>query len=183
MSKSLPKIVAVVVGVFAFVACSADSKPAPGTSGKAFPSASSSSSSSASASASSGPAQLTITAAEPAANTFTFDTRGVESLPGGPVHITFVNTGATLHEVRIVKVRDGDFAAFRTALLALPAGADPSSLGDLVAQTGSITAGGQSTFDVELSAGTYALVSFLRAPDGQLLAQHGMVRELTVTPT
>ena len=161
MSKSLPKIVAVAIGVLAFVACSADSKPAPGTSGNAVPSGSSSSSSSASASTST-LTELKVTAAEPASGTFAFDTAGVESVPAGPVHITFTNTGTMLHEVRIVKIRDGNFTAFRVALVSLGAESDPSSLADLVGQTGSITAGGHSTFDADLSEGAYALVSYLR---------------------
>jgi hypothetical protein len=179
MSKLMPKL-AVVAAVLAFAACSADSKPAPGTSGKAAPSGSSSSSSSAAASSSGGPAGLSVFAAEPAPNTFAFDAAGVESIAAGSVLITFKNLGTMAHELRVVKIRDGNFAAFRAAVVANAAAA--ASLADEIAKSPSIDPGQSSTFGAELSTGSHALVCFLAAPDGKLFAQHGMIRELTVTP-
>jgi len=180
MSKLMPKF-AIVVAVLAIAACSADSKPAPGTSGNAVPSASSSSSSSAEESSSGGPTALSVFATEPAPDTFTFDTAGVESLPDGPVLITFKNLGTMAHEMRVERIRDGNFAAFSVAVSAdAVAGA---SLADEVAKSPSIDPGKSSTFGAELSTGTYALVCFLVAPDGKVFAQHGMIRELTVTPS
>jgi len=84
------------------------------------------------------------------------------------------------HELRIVKVRDGNFADFRVAVTANATAA--ASLADEVAKSPSIDAGKSSTFGVDLSSGTYALVCFLTAPDGKLFAQHGMIRQLSVTP-
>jgi hypothetical protein len=170
--------IAVLVAVLAFAACSADSKPAPGTSGKALPSGSSSSSSSAAESSSGGPTALSVLAAEPAPNTFTFDTAGVQSIPAGRVLITFKNLGTMAHELRVVKIRDGNFLVFRAAVVANAAAA--ASLADEIAKSPSIDPGKSSTFGAELSSGAYALVCFLAAPDGKLFAQHGMIRELTV---
>jgi hypothetical protein len=180
MSKWMPRIALGLIAVLAFAACAADEKPAPGTSGNAVPSGSSSSSSSEEASSSGGPTALTVFASEPAPDTFTFDTGGVESLPAGPVLITIQNLGTMAHELRVVKIRDGNFAAFRAAVTADATSA--ASLADEVAKSPSIDAGKSSTFGAELSTGTYALVCFLPAPDGKLFAQHGMIRQLGVTP-
>jgi hypothetical protein len=179
MSKSMSKL-AVLVAVLAFAACSADSKPAPGTSGNPVPSGSSSSSSSAAESSSGGPTAFSVFAVEPAPNTFTFDTSGVDRIPPGSVVITFQNLGTMAHELRVVHVRDGNFTAFRAAVTANAA--DAAVLADEVAKSPSIDAGQSSTFGAELSSGTYALVCFLAAPDGKLFAQLGMIRELTVAP-
>jgi hypothetical protein len=180
MSKSMPKAAVAMLAVLAFAACSAREKPGPGTSGNAVPSGASSSSSSGEESSSGGPAALSVFATEPASNTFAFDTTGVESIPAGPVLITFKNLGTMAHELRVMKVRDGNFTAYRVAVVANPA--EAAFLADEVANSPSIDAGGSSTFGAELSSGTYALVCFLVAPDGKEFAQHGMIRELTVTP-
>jgi hypothetical protein len=177
MSKSMSKV-AFVVAVLAFAACSADSKPAPGTSGNAVPSASSSSSSS-SDSSSVGPSALNVMATEPAANAFTFDTGGVESLAAGPVLVTFTNGGTMAHELRVVRVRDGNFSAYRAAVLAATGSFD--ALGDEVAKSPSVDRGKTSTFGAELTPGAYALVCFLPAADGKVFAQLGMMREFTVS--
>jgi hypothetical protein len=84
------------------------------------------------------------------------------------------------HELRVVRVRDGNFSAYRAAMTTSVA--DAASLADEVAKSPSIDAGKSSTFGAELSSGTYALVCLLSAPDGKSFAQHGMIRELTVTP-
>jgi hypothetical protein len=121
-----------------------------------------------------------VFAAEPAPNTFTFDTGGVESVPTGQTLITFKNLGTMAHELRIVKIRDGNFADFRAAVNTNAAAA--AALADEVAKSPSIDAGKSSTFGADLSSGTYALVCFLVAPDGKLFAQHGMLRQLNATP-
>jgi uncharacterized cupredoxin-like copper-binding protein len=179
MSKLMSKI-AVLAAVLALAACSADSKPAPGTSGNPVPSGSSSSSSSATESSSGGPAALSVFAAEPAPNTFTFDTAGVDVMRTGAVLITYQNLGTMAHELRVVRVRDGNFSAYRAAMMTSVA--DAASLADEVAKSPSIDPGKSSTFGAELSSGTYALACLLTAPDGKAFAQHGMIRELTVTP-
>jgi hypothetical protein len=178
MSKLMPRI-AVVLAILAFAACAADEKPAPGTSGNPVPSGSSSSSSE-EASSSGGPAALSVFAAEPAPNTFTFDTAGVESIPAGPIVITFKNLGTMAHELRVMRIRDGNFTAYRLAVVGNTAASE--ALADEVANSPSIVAGASSTVGVNLASGTYALVCFLIAPDGKMFAQHGMIRELAVTP-
>jgi hypothetical protein len=179
MSKRMAKI-AVAVAILAFAACAADSKPAPGTSGNAVPSGSSSSSSSTSDSSSGGPATLSVFAIEPAADTFSFDTAGVESMPAGQVVITFQNLGTMSHELRVMRIRDGNFAAYRAAVVSNPL--TSPLLADEIAKSPPIDAAAASTFGAELSSGTYALVCLLTAPDGKVFAQRGMIRELTVTP-
>lgn len=181
MSKSMLKVVAAMGAVLAFAACAADSKPAPGTSGNQLPSASSTSSSESASSAAptDKSSAISVTAAEPAPNTFVFDTAGVLSLPAGPVTVTFTNSGGDSHDVKLVRIKDGSFSAYSAAVAAnsstLP------TLADEVASSPSIPRGQTTTFDVDLTAGTYAFVSFLNASDGKTFAQHGMLRELTVT--
>src|SRR4051812_37969063 len=119
MSKLLARV-AVVVGVLALAACAADEKPAPGTSGNAVASASSASSSTESEAASGGPGALSVFAVEPAPDTYTFDTKGVNSMPAGQVLITFQNLGTMLHEVRVVRIRDGNFTAYRASVVSDP---------------------------------------------------------------
>ena len=179
MSRSTPKIALALVAVLALAACAAREKPAPGTSGNPVPSASSADSSTASETASTGPT-LTVLAVEPAANTFTFDSAGVELLSAGPVQIAFQNSGTMAHELRIVRIRDGNFGAYRVALV--DNNVTSESLADEVAGSSSVDPGKSSTFGAELSAGTYALVCLLNAPDGKTFAQHGMIRELRVAP-
>src|SRR4051794_36711273 len=181
MSKSMLKVVTAMVAVLAFAACAADSKPSPGTSGNQLPSASSSSSSESDSSAAPGAtsSKISVTAAEPAPDTFVFDTAGVLSLPAGRVTVTFTNSGTEAHDVKLVRIKDGSFSTYSAAVLAnaptLP------TLADEVGSSPSTAAGQTTTFDVDLTAGTYAFVSFLTASDGKTLAQHGMLREFTVT--
>ncbi|MEY2449219.1 MAG: hypothetical protein QOH79_2695 [Acidimicrobiaceae bacterium] len=182
MSKLPSKIAFGLIAVLAFAACSADSKPAPGTSGNAVPSASSSSSSAASEAASTGPTVISVLAAEPAPNTFTFDTGGLETSTSGAAMITFTNSGTMAHELRLVKIKDGNFAAYRAAVVVNSDGSSAAALVDEVAKSPSIEPGASSTFGAELSAGTYAWVCLLTAPGGKTFAQLGMIRELTVSP-
>jgi hypothetical protein len=182
MSKSTSKIALVLLAVLAFAACSADTKPAPGTSGKAVPSGSSSSESSGSETASESAMAITVLAVEPAVDTFTFDTGGTNSVAAGSVIVTFKNTGTMAHELRLVKIKDGNFGAYRGAVVANTDGSNGAALADEIANSPSIDPGESSTFGAELSVGTYAWVCFLSG-SGKTFAQLGMIRELTVTPS
>jgi len=184
MSKSMLKLGAAVAAVLAFAACAADSKPGPGISGNQLPSASSSSSESASASgAPTGqPAALSVTAAEPAPNTYSFDTAGVQSVPAGLVAVKLSNSGTQTHQVQLVKVTDGDFDAYKTALVAQGA-AGVAALGENDGGPNAVDPGGSASATSLVTPGTYALVCFIPgAPDGKAHAQHGMVTKLEVTP-
>ena len=123
-----------------------------------------------------------MTAGEPAPNTFSFDTAGVQSLPAGSVEVTFTNVGTVPHEARLIKVRDDNFDEYNSAVTAQgEAGSAP--LGDDVFDTGSIAPGKSTTATVVLAPGTYALgASTLSAPDGKTFAQHGMLTKVEVTP-
>ena len=118
-------------------------------------------------------------AIEPAKDTFTFDTAGVRSVPAGQRLITFKNLGAMSHEVRVMRINDGNFTAYQGAVTASPVGAE--SLATEAARSPSVEAGASSTFGAELSPGTYAVVCLLNAPDGKAFAQHGMIRALNVS--
>ena len=179
---AVPKLMtklALVVAVLALASCSAREKPGPGTSGDPVPSGSSSSSSSASEAVSDGTGALSVFAVEPAADTFTFDTAGVRSMRAGRVLITFENLGTMEHELRVMRINDGNFGAYQTAMQSSPATAEP--LAAEAARSMPIDAAASSTVGAELSPGTYALVCLLSAPDGKAFAQHGMVRELVVS--
>lgn len=171
--------IALVVAVVALASCSAREKPGPGTSGNPVPSGASSSSSTESETASGGAGALSVFAVEPAAGTFTFDTAGVRSMPAGQALITFKNLGTMAHELRVMKIKDGNFGAYQTAMVSSPATAEP--LADEVAKSVPIDAGASSTIGADLTPGTYALVCLLDAPDGKAFAQHGMIRELVVS--
>lgn len=180
----MPKLAFAMVAVLAFAACAADEKAAPGTSGKAVPSgSSSSSSSSAASSAAVGElAALKVIAAEPAPDTYSFDTAGVQSVPAGPVALTLTNSGTVTHHASIVKVRDGNFDAYKTAVVAQGA-AGGAPLGENDGGPNTVDPGGSTTTTSVLSPGTYALVCFIPgAPDGKAHAQHGMITKLEVTP-
>ena len=178
MSKS--KFAAVALVVVALAACSgADKKPAPGTSGKAASAAPPTSSSSASETAS-GP-HLKVLATQPTPDLFAFDTAGTERLSGGTVPVTLTNGTTVAHELRLIRVRDSDFNAFKVAIGENGA-AVATTLGDLAYASPSVAAGKTSTETANLVAGTYALVCFLTAPDGKTYAQHGMFARLEVTP-
>lgn len=169
-----------MLAVLALAAGCADrEKPAPGTSGNVVPSAQSSSSSSESASASTGVNALSVFATEPGKDVFALDTAGVRSIPAGQAMITFTNLGNSEHELRVVKITDGNFNAYRSAVLADPIAAQP--LGTEVGNSPAVAQGVASTFGADLTPGTYALVDLLNAPDGKTFAQHGMIRELVVS--
>jgi hypothetical protein len=85
------------------------------------------------------------------------------------------------HELRVVKIKDGNFVAYQSAVEADPLTSE--ALADEVAKSPSIDPGASSTIGADLSPGAYALVCFLTAPDGKAFAQHGMIRELTVNPS
>lgn len=178
----MPKLgMLALLAVAACAACSAREKPGSGTSGEAVPSASSSSAST-STTASEAPVVLAVIAAEPAPNLFSFDIAGVQSLRAGPVTVKFTNLGTVPHEVRLANVRDGNFDAYKAAVIAQGAlGSAP--LADELGAAGPLGPGESATSSVALTPGTYALVCFLAgAPDGKTFAQQGMVTELDVTP-
>jgi hypothetical protein len=164
--------------VLAIAACSgSDKKPAPGTSGKTASPAPASSSSSATES-STGP-ELKILVAEPLPGTFTFDTYGAQSVSGGAVAVTITNSTTSAHEARLIRIRDNDFNAFKSAVLA-QGGAVATSLGDVAFASTTVGPGETASATAALTAGTYALVDFLTAPDGKTFAEHGMITRIDV---
>lgn len=181
MPKSLFKLTLALLCVVALAACADKSKPTPGISGGALGSGGEASSSS-SATESEGPSIVTVLAVESGKSTYVFDTAGVERVDAGPLKITFSNSAfENDHELRIVRVRDGDFDAYRSAVAA-EGEAGGAALADEIAATPAIGPGESASLDVTLEPGTYALVSFLPAADGKVDAQLGMVRELDVSP-
>lgn len=183
MSKSLSRALPLLLVALLLVlgACSNKSKPAPGTSGNAVPTASESSSESSSEAPETG-STLAVIAAEPAPDTFAFDTAGVTRLPAGVVNVTFTNASPDkAHELRIVRIRDGNFNAYRNAVVAQGEAAG-AGLADEIANTQSVDSGEDATLTVTLDPGTYALVSFAPAAAGKVDAQLGMLRELDITP-
>jgi hypothetical protein len=111
---------------------------------------------------------------------FSFDTGGTQSLAAGPVEITFRNTGTMAHELRVIRVRDGNFGAYRAAVVAQGA-AGSGPLGDDLGGPGAVEPGQSFTTTITLGAGSYALVCFLTDSDGKAFAQHGMIAELEVS--
>jgi hypothetical protein len=183
MSKSLSRavIVLLVAPLIALGACANKSKPAPGTTGQPVSAASSESSSSESEAPATG-ATLDVIAAEPASNTFVFDTAGVTNLPAGIVNVTFTNsTPEKAHELRIVRIRDGNFHAYENAVRSQGEAAS-AGLADEIANTSVQQPGSDATLTVTLTPGVYALVSFAPAEGGKVDAQLGMVRQLDITP-
>jgi hypothetical protein len=183
MSKSVSRVLSVLVAAPLLVlgACADKSKPAPGTSGQTVSAASSSSSSSSSAAPATGNT-LSVIAAEPAADAFSLDTAGVNNLPAGLVEVTFHNAAPTnAHELRIIRIRDGNFHAYENAVVSQGEAASVG-LGDELANTQPVAPGKDVTLTLTLDPGVYALVSFAPATNGKVDAQLGMLRELDITP-
>ena len=174
------KFAAGVLVVLALAAaCSgADKKPAPGTSGAQASAVPPTSSSSSSESAT-GPV-LKVLATQPTTDLFAFDTTGTETVSGGAVSITLTNGTTVAHELRLIRLRDGDFNSFKLAIGENGA-AVVATLGDLAYASPTVAAGKSNTDTANLVAGSYALVCLLPAPDGTPYAQHGMLTRLNVT--
>lgn len=172
------KVAVALLVVLAIAACSgSDKKPAPGTSGKTV-SAASAASSSSSTESSTGP-ELKIVAAETTPGNFVFDTYGTETVTGGAVTVTVTNTTTVAHEARLIRIRDNDFNAFKAAVLT-QGGAVAATLGDVAFASATVAPGATVTDTADLTAGTYALVDFLTAPDGKTFAEHGMIARVEV---
>lgn len=177
-SKSIRTLALVGLLLLVSAACVDDRKATPGTSGNAVPSASSSSSSSSTESSSSGPV-LAVTAVQPVSGTYAFDTAGVERLTAGQVTVSFTNSDADRHEARLIRVLDGNVAAYNAALSSNGI-SGVTTLGAEAAALGPNDAGKTTSTTVTLDAGTYVIVDFLTASDGTVFAQHGLLRELLV---
>ena len=178
MPKS--KVAGALLIVVALAACSgSDKKPGPGISGKAASPASGSSSSS-SAEASTGVA-LDVLAAQPTPDRYAFDTSGTESLPSGPVTISLNNATTVPQSMVLIRLRDTDFNSFKATLLAQGLTA-ATALGDVAYSSPTVVPGKSTTDTAVLTAGVYALVAPLPAPDGRSLAEHGMLTRVEVTP-
>src|SRR4051812_35107569 len=177
-SKSMWMLALAGLTVLGGAACSGDRKPAPGTSGNAAPSAPSSSSSSTTDVASFG-STLHVNAVQAGGGTYVFDTAGVERLPVGDVAFSFTNSDTVPHEARVIRVNDGNLAAYRAALDA-DGVQGVAALGTQVAALGPNDPAKTTTTTITLDAGVYVIVDFLSAPDGKVFAQEGLLRELLV---
>lgn len=129
------------------------------------------------------PTPLAITASELDNEQFRFEIP-TGAVKEGKVAVTFLNVGSSDHEATFVKITDGDFEKFKSTLdfsgglAAALQGNEPVAGGTLEA-----AAKKSDTKTLTLTPGVYAVVSPAIAPDdGKTLAEHGMIRKLTVEP-
>ena len=179
MSKRTVAVALLVLGALAAACSGSEKKPEAGISGLDA-SAAPTSSSSSSSEAATGPS-LQVFAAESVPGVFVLDTAGAETIAGGGVSVTFTN-GTTVPQVlTVVRIRDADFSSFKAAVLAQGAQV-ATTLGEVAFTSATVAPGRSATQTATLSAGIYALLSILPAPDGKTFAEHGMLIRLEVTP-
>ncbi len=106
---------------------------------------------------------------------------GVERLSSGAQTVRVHNQGALEHNWGIFGLRPGKTAQDLATFLAAegpPSGPPPFT--GTPGLVGVLPPGGEATRTLELQPGTYALVCFVRDPDGRAHFQKGMVREFTI---
>jgi hypothetical protein len=100
------------------------------------------------------------------------------SLSAGKHTIQVDNDGPQGHELELVKLAPGKTAKDFLAWIAKSEGPPPA---DPIGGVVGIAKGGTGFFNVELSAGAYALICFIPdAKDGKAHFQHGMIKEFSV---
>jgi hypothetical protein len=110
---------------------------------------------------------------------FSFDQP--KTISAGLVDLTFVNNGAQPHQIQLVRINDGNFEAFASALK--KNGPIPSTL-QLVTGAGGANAidpGGKQEVILNLSQGEYASICFVSGSDNVPHFMKGMLQHLTVT--
>jgi hypothetical protein len=124
-------------------------------------------------------AQQSIPSVTIKAMDFSFDQP--KTIPAGLVDLTFVNNGAQPHQIQLVRINDGNFEAFASALK--KNGPIPSTL-QLVTGAGganTIDPGGKQEVILNLSQGEYASICFVSGSDNVPHFMKGMLQHLTVT--
>jgi uncharacterized cupredoxin-like copper-binding protein len=100
------------------------------------------------------------------------------ALSSGKHVVQVLNDGPQGHEVELVRLAPGKTMKDMLAWIAKSDGPPPAdAIGGIVG----IAKGGTGYFNVELSAGNYALICFVPdAKDGKAHFEHGMIKEFTI---
>ena len=110
-----------------------------------------------------------------------YEFAGVEGLRSGAQTVRVENQGQLEHNWGVFGLQPGktaqDLATFLAAQGPPPA---PPPLTGSPGLVGALPRGGEATRTLERQPGTYAMVCFVRDPDGRAHFQKGMVREFTV---
>jgi hypothetical protein len=110
---------------------------------------------------------------------FSFDQP--QTIPAGLVDLTLVNNGAQPHQIQLVRINDGNFDEFASALK--KNGPVPSTL-QLVTGAGGanvIDPGGKQEVILNLTQGEYASICFVSGSDNVFHYMKGMLQHLSVT--
>ena len=110
---------------------------------------------------------------------FSFDQP--KTIPAGLVDLTFVNNGAQPHQIQLVRINNGNYDEFASALK--KNGPVPSTL-QLVTGAGganTIDPGGKQEVILNLTQGEYASICFVSGSDNVPHYMKGMLQQLTVT--
>ena len=110
---------------------------------------------------------------------FSFDQP--KTIPAGLVDLTFVNNGAQPHQIQLVRINNGNYDEFASALK--KNGPVPSTL-KLVTGAGganTIDPGGKQEVILNLTQGEYASICFVSGSDNVPHYMKGMLQQLTVT--
>ena len=124
-------------------------------------------------------AQQSIPSVTIKAMDFSFDQP--KTIPAGLVDLTFVNNGAQPHQIQLLRINDGNYDQFASALK--KNGPVPSTL-QLVTGAGganTIDPGGTQEVILNLSQGEYASICFVSGSDNIPHFMKGMLQHLSVT--
>jgi len=110
---------------------------------------------------------------------FSFDQP--KTIPAGLVDLTFVNNGAQPHQIQLVRINNGNYDEFASALK--KNGPVPSTLQLVTAAGGAntIDPGGKQEVILNLTQGEYASICFVSGSDNIPNYLKGMLQQLTVT--
>ena len=104
-----------------------------------------------------------------------------DTVQSGITTIRLLNEGPDMHHVQLMRIEEGHtFEELMTAMSS--SGAPPAWVTD-VGGPNTPVPGGESAATLDLKPGTYAMICFIPAPDGQPHVMKGMVRPLTVVPS
>lgn len=101
-----------------------------------------------------------------------------ETVPAGPVAFTLANEGEEPHHMVVVRFLGEE--TVQDVFAAEEAGEDPEKFVEDVGDSPSAAPGEETVLNADLSAGRYAMLCFISAPDGEPHALKGMHAEFTV---
>ena len=113
------------------------------------------------------------------ATDYAFD--GPAETPAGPTRFTLTNRGKEPHHLVVIRIEEG--RTFDSLLAALKRPEMPPRWAHPIGGPNGVSPALESTAEITLTPGNYAIACFVPSPDGIPHLAKGMVRPLTVTPS